>query len=99
MAEDRVAAIVKSGREIHIALHACTAFPDEFLDILAVAEVSGQIPEVMVRQGEHYREESARRLKNLARLAGYAVWSFVAIAMIWAIFKIASIYFGMLNRF
>jgi type IV pilus assembly protein PilC len=97
-AEGLVAARIKAGDEIHDALRMCPAFPEEFRDIIAVAEVSGQIPEVMVRQAEHYREESARQLKNLARCAGYAVYFFVAVLIIWAIFRIASVYFGMLNQ-
>jgi type IV pilus assembly protein PilC len=95
--EDFVAARIKAGDEMHEALNLCPAFPTEFREILEVAEVSGQIPETMIRQGEHYREEAARRLKTLGKLAGWGVYLFVAILIIWAIFRIASLYFGMLG--
>ncbi len=96
--ENLVASRIEKGDEISVALRLCPAFPEEFRDIIAVAEVSGQIPEVMIRQAEHYREQAARQLKNLARFAGYGVWLFVSLLMIWAIFRIASVYFGMLNQ-
>jgi type IV pilus assembly protein PilC len=96
-AEDRVMAVVKSGGEIHEALRTCSAFPEEFIEIIAVAEVSGQIPEVMIRQGEYYREEASRRLKTLTKVASFAVWALVAVMMIIAIFRIASIYLNAAN--
>lgn len=95
--EEGVVAQVKAGEEIHVALRRCSAFPDEFLEIVAVAEISGQIPEVMIRQAEMYREESARKLKNLTKVASFAVWFFVAAMMVMAIFRIASLYTGALN--
>jgi type IV pilus assembly protein PilC len=97
-AEDLVVARIKAGDEVNVALRFCPTFSDEFREIVAVAEVSGQIPEVMIRQAEHYREEARRRLKMLAQFAGYAVWAFVAILIIWAIFRIASVYIGAINQ-
>jgi type IV pilus assembly protein PilC len=96
--EDRIVFMIKSGEEIAVALQQCPAFSQEFLEIIEVAEVSGQIPEVMIRQSEYYREEAARRLKTLARFAGHSVWAFVAIMMIIAIFKIANIYLGAIGQ-
>ena len=94
---DRVVALVKSGREINVALRECSAFSEDFLNIVAVAEVSGQIPEVMIRQAEVYREESSRQLKKVTQLAGFAVWFMVAVLIIFAIFKIAGLYLGALQ--
>lgn len=96
--EERVVAITKAGKEIHVALRSCSAFSDEFLEILNVAEITGQIPEVMIRQAEYYREEAARRLKDLTRYAGWSVYAFVAVMIIVAIFKIGSLYFGAVNQ-
>jgi type II secretory pathway component PulF len=96
--EPYVVARVKSGEEINVALRQCPAFTPEFLDILEVAEVSGQIPEVMARQAEHYREEAARRLKGLTRFANFAIYAVVSLLMIVAIFRIASLYLGALNQ-
>jgi type IV pilus assembly protein PilC len=96
--EDRIVALIKAGREINEALASCPAFPREFVEIVAVAEVSGQIPEMMIRQGELYREEAAFRLEILTKFAGYGVWFMVASFIIWAIFNIASIYVGTVNQ-
>jgi type IV pilus assembly protein PilC len=96
--EESVVALIKSGQEINVSMQACTAFTEEFLNIVAVAEVGGQIPEVMIRQTEYYREEAARRLRNLTKFAGYGVWCMVAILLIVAIFKVAQIYVGALNQ-
>jgi hypothetical protein len=52
----------------------------------------------MIRQAEYYREEAARRLKDLTRYAGWSVYAFVALMIIGAIFKIGSLYFGAVNQ-
>jgi type II secretory pathway component PulF len=96
--EERVVAIIKAGQEITVALRSCPVFSEEFIAILDVAEITGQIPEVMIRQIEHYREEASRRLKDLARYAGWSVYAFVGLLMVAAIFKIGSLYFGAINQ-
>jgi type IV pilus assembly protein PilC len=96
--EDPVVALIKAGKEISVAVRACPAFSDEFIEILNVAEITGQIPEVMIRQAEHYREEASRRLKDLTRYAGWSVYAFVGLLMVLAIFKIAGTYLGAINH-
>jgi type IV pilus assembly protein PilC len=96
--EDRIVALIKAGREINVALSSCPAFPREFVEIVAVAEVAGLIPERMIQQGLQYREEAAFRLDIAAKFAGYAVWFMVAAFMIWAIFSIAGKYIGYVNE-
>lgn len=95
--EGLLAGMVKSGKELGEAIRRSKVFPSEFADILEVAEVSGQIPESMARQAAHYREEASRRMKNLSRMTGYAVYFFIAGCLVWAIFKIGSIYVGAIN--
>ena len=96
---DAAVAAVRAGRELAEALALCRAFSAEFLEVVIVAEESGQIPEVMGREANHYREEVERRLPALARAASFAVWAFVAVLMTMAIFRIASVYFGAVNQF
>jgi type IV pilus assembly protein PilC len=95
--EDRIAAMIKAGREIHAALRVCPAFPEEFLDIVELGEHSGQIPEMMIRQSAHYCEEASSRLRILTRVASRGVYVFVSILIIFAIFRIASIYIDALG--
>jgi type IV pilus assembly protein PilC len=74
-------------------------FPEEFLNIVATGEEAGRLPEVMGHQAEYYQEEAARRMKILTALAGWGVYAFVAVMIIWAIFRIYGTYIGILNSF
>jgi len=96
--EERAVAVVKKGREIGQALEASGApFPDEFREMILMGEETGNMSEVMERLSLKYREEAERRLKTAAEMTGYCVYGMVAIAIIIAIFKIASIYLGALD--
>lgn len=92
--EDVIVREIKEGGEISKGLSYCPHYPPEFIEIVEVGEVSGQLPETMIRQADYYKEEAERRMKGLTRAASFGVWAFVALLMIIAIFKIASIYFG-----
>jgi type IV pilus assembly protein PilC len=89
---DEVAKAVRSGDDLTTALGRTHLLPEEFVNVLAVAEESGQIPEVMRRQMENYHEEAERRLRTLARAASGAVWLIYAGMITFAIFRIASVY-------
>jgi type IV pilus assembly protein PilC len=83
---------VRAGEEVTRALACTHLFPEEFLHIVAVGEESGQIPESLRKQAEHYDEEAGRRLATLASLTSWATWLLVAIVIILAIFRIAMSY-------
>lgn len=85
---DDVAREVKDGSELTDALGHCRVFPEHFLHALHSGEVSGQVPEVMGRQAEHYQEEASHKLVILNRFATFGVWLFVAGLIIFAIFRI-----------
>ena len=78
-------------------LERCDVFPQEFLDIVANAEETGMVPEVMTRVGKNYQEEAERKLKLLAQFAAWMVWLAVAIMIIVLIFKLYSVYFAALG--
>jgi type IV pilus assembly protein PilC len=88
---------LRRGEEITVALTSTHLFPEDFQHMIAVAEESGTLHDVLAHQANHYHEESARRLTALTAVAGYGVWLFVAIIIIIAIFRIATWYIGMLN--
>jgi type IV pilus assembly protein PilC len=94
---DRIARRIKKGEEIAQAIGTISIFPADFLATLHVGEESGQIPEVMARQGENYREETARRAKIVAKAMAWIVYGLVAIFIIVAIFRMASVYVNALN--
>lgn len=84
---DAIARRVKKGEELADAIGGNSVFPPEFLAALAVGEVSGQIPEVMGRQADYYREETARRMKRLTWAMSGGIYVMVAVFMIVAIFR------------
>jgi type IV pilus assembly protein PilC len=90
-------AAVKEGEDLTLALVRTGLFPEDFQRIIAVAEESGQLHEVLKHQADHYHEEASRRLAVLTSLAGYAVWLTVAVFIIVAIFRIFSWYLNLLN--
>jgi type II secretory pathway component PulF len=96
--EAAAVAVAKKGNEIREALAASRApFPEEFLESIEVAEVTGNMSEVAERMAENYRQEGSRRLKMAAEFTGYAIYAGMAIALIILIFKMAGTYFGAIN--
>ncbi len=89
---------VKAGDEIHEGLALTRLFPDDFIRILAVAEGSGQLDDVLRHQGEHYHESAARRLTFLTVLMGYGVWLMVGVLIIFLIFRLFSSYLGLIDQ-
>jgi type II secretory pathway component PulF len=96
--EDRALAVVKKGRPLTEALLASGApFPDEFRESVMVGEESGNLPEVMERLADRYAEEAQRRLKSAAQMTSWLIYGLVALMIIIAIFKLASLYLGALG--
>jgi type II secretory pathway component PulF len=88
---------LRKGDDLAIALAKSRIFPEEFENIIAVAEESGRIPEVMRQQAKYYQEESGRRLTILTRVAGFGVWLLYVVFMVVAIMRIAGSYFRALG--
>jgi type IV pilus assembly protein PilC len=93
--EDRAVAIVKKGKSLTEALLASGApFPEEFRESVMVGEETGNLSEVMERLSDRYAEEAQRRLKSAAQMTSYCIYGLVALLLILAIFRLASIYLG-----
>jgi type IV pilus assembly protein PilC len=90
---DVATATVREGDELTTALRRTDLFPEDFLNIIAVAEESGRLDEVLRHQTEHYHEEAERRLAFVTALAGYGVWIAVGALLIAVIFRLAGAYF------
>jgi type IV pilus assembly protein PilC len=88
---------VRQGLDLTTALAGSGLFPIEFLHIMEVAEESGEVPDVMRRQAEHYDEEAGRRLATLASVAAYGVWTCVGGLMVWTIYRIFQMYVSKLT--
>jgi type II secretory pathway component PulF len=89
---------IMSGDDLTTALTRSKLLPVDFVNIIAVAEEGGRVPEVMGNQAHYYEEEATRKLAVLTRVAGFGIWLFVAILIIMAIFRIAGIYLNALNQ-
>jgi type IV pilus assembly protein PilC len=94
---EQVEGKLRRGGELTVALATSGLFPEDFQHMMNVAEESGTLSEVLAHQTEHYHEESSRRMAALTSTAGYALWLFVAIIIIVAIFRIYSFYLGQLG--
>lgn len=89
--------IVGEGDEVAFALSQTGLIPEDFQRILEIAEVSGTFSEVLKHQGDHYHEESSRRLGVLTAMASYGVWAFTGICIIVAIFRMYGSYLSLLR--
>ena len=96
-AKQRVDQDILAGREMTEALHNTRKFPLEFLDTLGAGEMTGQIPETMLRLSDEYRFRAEILARNVTKIASFGVWALVAIIIIMFIFKLAMFYIGMLN--
>jgi type IV pilus assembly protein PilC len=86
---DQVCNAIAAGKEIHEALRATRAFPEDFLDAVEVAEHSGSLVESLERLSRQYEEQSQAATTVLATVAGFLVWALVATIIVVAIFRIA----------
>ena len=94
---EQIATELRAGEELTLALRRSGLFPGEFLHMIAVAEESGTLDQVLAHQTEHYQDESGRRLAALTSVAGFVVYGFVGLVIIVAIFRIFNWYIGLLN--
>ena len=88
---------VKSGKSLRQAIRATGLFADDFLQIISTAEEGGRVPEMMQFQMDYWQDEAKRRMTMLTRAAGGAVWLGVACFIIYAIFRLANVYFDALG--
>jgi type II secretory pathway component PulF len=94
---DLVVNSLKDGNDLAQALTTSRIFPEDFLNIIAVAEEGGRVPEVLRHQAQYYQDEAGRRLAALTRAAGFLVWVLYAVFMVILIFRLALSYIGALG--
>jgi type IV pilus assembly protein PilC len=94
---DQVSDAIRNGDDLTEALRITGLFSDDFLDIMATAEESGRVVEVMQRQAKHYEEETGRRLTILTHVASKGIWLMIAVIIVFLIFRIFSTYLGLID--
>jgi type II secretory pathway component PulF len=87
---------IAEGREFHESLRRTGLFPQEFLDSLESAELSGTHGESLQRLATEYRDRAKGAAKALTMAATFGVWIVVAAILIALIFRLAMFYIGML---
>jgi type IV pilus assembly protein PilC len=92
--QDRVLA----GDELSIAFAATRLFPDDYVQMVEVAESSGTVPETLERLSPQFEAQARRSLSALATTLGWVVWLVVAVFIIFIIFSIVLQYIGMINN-
>lgn len=89
---------IRAGGEITHALADTKAFPSMFLDSVRVGEESGRLPETLALLSEQYQDQAKRAMAALTVIGGFLVWALVAALIIWVIFRVASVYLGILDQ-
>ena len=95
---EMVDAALLQGQEFHEALRATGQFPEEFLQLLETAEVSGTHGESLQRLASEYRQRAQTAAKALTMAASFAVWVLVAVVLITLIFRMAMAVFAPYNE-
>lgn len=95
---EQVQEVLRGGDELTVALAETQLFTDEFQMIVATAEESGRLPEVMKHQAKYYEEEAERKLTVMTKVSSFGVWAVVAIIIIIAIFRMAMLYLNAINQ-
>lgn len=88
---------VLEGEQLGEALDRSHLFPEDFLDIVHVSEMSGTVPESLHRLSPEFEAQARRSLAALTVAAGWGIWGMVAAFVIFLIFKLAMWYIGMIN--
>lgn len=89
---------LQHGNEFHEALGQTGVIPDEFLDMLAAAELAGSISESMNRMAKDYQQKAESAMRLLGGLLTGVVWFSVAALIIAMIFRLAMFYLGIIDE-
>ena len=72
-------------------------FPHDCIEMIAVAEESGSMPETFKRLAKNYFEQADMALRALVTALTWLIWVCVAAVIIYNIFQFAMIYINALN--
>ena len=92
-----ITSAVMEGSSLTDSLVQSRLFPEEFLEMVSVAEESGTVPEALHRLSPHFEEDARRALKILTSTISVGVWLIVAAFIIFFVFKVVLTYIGMIN--
>lgn len=93
----RICAAVNAGDDFSDALAQSRLFPDEFLEIVRVAETSGTVPEALERLSPQFEDQARNSLNALVAAMSWLVWMLVAAFIVFVIFSIFMWYMDLLS--
>lgn len=85
-----------TGVEFHEALRETNTFPEEFLNALEAAEISGRLAESMLQLSNDYQTRAETATQTLTVVATFLIWGAVAALLVFLIFRLAMFYIGQL---
>lgn len=97
-ASREVRELVLSGEELGVALDRANLFPEEYLQMVQVAETSGTVPETLQRLSPQFEDQARRSLATLASVAAWAIWLAVATMILFVVFSLFMRYVSMINN-
>jgi type IV pilus assembly protein PilC len=89
--------MLQAGETLGDSLAATKLFPEDYLQMVHSAEVSGTVPEMLDHLSPQFEEDARLSLQTLTTGLAWAVWVMVAGFIIFMIFRIFSFYLGALN--
>jgi len=87
-----------AGKTIAKSFRRSGLFDEPYLQMVAVGEISGTVPEALNRLSPQFEDQAQRRLKLLCSAAATAIWGLVALFIIVLIFRMAGWYAGMIDQ-
>ncbi len=90
--------MMQDGQSMEEALRTVNLFPEEYLQMVNSAEVSGTVPEMLDHLSPQFEEDANRSLKTLCGGLAWCVWLVVAMFVIFLIFSVFSVYLGALTN-
>lgn len=88
---------VKSGYTITETFAASRLFPEDYIEMVAVAEESGTVPEALHRLSPQFEDTARRSLKLLTRTLSVLVWLTLATLIVFFVFRFMIFYVSMLQ--
>ncbi len=88
---------IGNGATLHQAMAVTGLFPQDFLEMVDVAETSGTVPEMFQRNSAIFQDKARRSLQALTAVLGWLVWVGVAVIILYFVFRVAFWYIGMIQ--
>jgi type IV pilus assembly protein PilC len=93
-----ITSAVMEGSSLTESLAESRLFPEEYIEMVSVAEESGTVPEALHRLSPQFEEEARRAMKTLTRAISVVVWLFVAGFIVFFVFRFMLWYVGQINK-